>query len=479
MLRSANNRLLLLCAIIILCFGFASCGFIDLREINVVTEPQAGSVLPAADSPVILKFDTEMIKNDAEGILHISSASGQVNGDKYWKGNALYFSPVQGWTAGVCYTLSLAGTIRSVDGRELRIERFVSFYAVNKSSPPVLKNYSPADGASVSANNVIFEFEFSCSMDRLTTESALMIDGTGNKTFEWSFGGKKLRVITENNFSPWALYKWSIRDTAKSADGVPLAKTYSGCFLTDLDRSPPEVTRIFPVLNADGFWYPTGLDIETGLGQGHGIAVQFNKPMGESVIRSLRFEPSLPGRTEFLDKDSIVYIFSRNPEPDTIYTLTVSGDTKDSEGIKIGADFIINFTPDIPVLKILSVTAGGKEIDLSRSANNFTQITVDPAAGLLDLSIHFSLLSGFDEKQSMPQRISLSPFFPRSLPPAALQYVNWVSGDRLLMRWEGLKAGDDYPHYYKLTIPGGISGISSTPGIFMKENVTVSLEIIK
>jgi hypothetical protein len=48
------------------------------------------------------------------------------------------------------------------------------------------------------------------------------------------------------------------------------------------------------------------------------------------------------------------------------------------------------------------------------------------------------------------------------------------------MRWEGLSEGDsETPHYYKLTIPGGRGGINCAQGIFMKEDLTLYLEVIK
>ena len=237
--------------------------------------------------------------------------------------------------------------------------------------------------------------------------------------------------------------------------------------------------NVFPVVNEGGIWYPTGLNIETGLRYGQGIAVRFNKPMGENVIRSLRFEPSLSGRTENLNEESIVYIFSKDPEPETTYVLIVSGDTRDTEGLKIGADFKINFTPDLPVLRVLSVETGGCKINVFSAENDSVQVSVDPAAGHIDLLIHFSLLFGLDERQNTPQRITISPFFPRTLPPVALKYVNWISHDRLFLRWEGLSAGDEYPHYYKLTIPCGRGGISSCPGSYMNENIVINLEIVK
>jgi len=474
-LRLSNNIFILLCVILI-----ASCGFADLRQIKINIVPdKPDSVLPEPYSPVILKFDTEMLKNETEGILQISSDLGSVSGDKSWKGNNLYFTPVQGWTAGIRYTLSLTGTVYSADGREIRLERYVSFYAVNKNNPPLLEWHSPLNNAAVGINNFIFEFHFSRSMDRLSTETALTLDGIGNKIFEWHSDDKILKVVPEKALSPWTSYKWSIKNTAKSTDGVPLPKTYSGNFITDLDHIIPQVKSVFPVINADGLWYPTGALIETGLGAGHGIAVEFNKPMSENVLRSLRLEPSISGRTEFLSQESVVFILSRDPEPETTYTLIVSGDARDSEGNKIGDDYKINFTPDIPLLEIQSITTGRNIININNLTSNTIPVSVDPAAGQINLIICFSFVFDSEEMENTPQRITLSPFFPGALPPVALQYVNWISGDRLLMRWEGLTAGGDNPHYYRLTIPGGKNGISSGPGFYIKENIIFYLEAIK
>jgi hypothetical protein len=85
-----------------------------------------------------------------------------------------------------------------------------------------------------------------------------------------------------------------------------------------------------------------------------------------------------------------------------------------------------------------------------------------------------------EEKQNTPLKISLSPFFPRTLAPVGLQYTSWFSDDILCMGWEGLAAGNDEgPHYYKLTIPGGKSGISPDAGIYMKEDISFLLEAVK
>ena len=472
MLRLWNKIFLLLCVI-----AMTTCSFVDLRQIGINIEPNtADSVLPESYSPVIIKFDTRMIENEAEAIVHISSDLGTVTGDKFWEGNHLYFIPVGGWTAGVRYTLTLRGTVRSVDGREMRVEHFVSFFAVNKNVLPLLDWHSPSNGASAGTNDVVLEFRFSRSMDRLSVESALTVEGITNKTFEWEADDQILKVIPERALSPWVMYRWTLKDSAKSADGVLLAKTYTGYFTTDLDQRLPQVVNVFSALFSNGSWYSTGAPIETAFGLGHGIVVEFNKPMGESALHSLRFEPSISGRTEFLSEKSIVYIFTREPEPETTYTFVVSGDTRDTDGLRIGEDLKINFTVDIPFLNVLSLTAGDTVIDIQSMLGNVIPVFVDTATGELNFYLRFSLMFEPEEKLITPQKISLTPFFPRTLAPAAIQFVSWASNDRLLMRWVGLTPSSGEPHYYRLVIPGGRGGISSGAGFFMKEDLILYLE---
>jgi len=487
MFRFWNKVILLLCAIIIISCEyfdlqqFDLSQFVDLRPIGIEIEPnETNSLLPDFYSPVILKFDTKMQKDEIEGIMQINSDIGAVRGDKHWEENDLYFLPVQGWTPGIHYTLSLLGTFRSVDGREMRIERFVSFYAINKNSPPVLESYIPANGSSIGTNNAVFEFHFSHSMEKHTVESALTLEGIGNKTFEWLDDDKILKVTSDKSLSPWVMYRWNLKDSAKSIDGVPLPKTYSGHFTTDLDKTLPQVTSVYPVLFSNGCWYPTGINLESGLPSGQGIAVSFNKPMGENVLRSLRFEPSLTGRVEMLSEKSIVYILTKNPEPEITYTLIVSGDAKDSEGLKIGGDYRFNFNVDIPYLNILYIKIANDQIieDFSTS-NNVFPIHIDQTTKQITLSFYFSLIFGLEEKQNTPQKITLSPFFPKTLYPSTLRNIHWNSDDRLSMEWEGLSAEDEVSHYYKLTIPGGKNGIISDSGFYMKEDVVLYLEAIK
>ncbi|MDR0503399.1 MAG: Ig-like domain-containing protein [Treponema sp.] len=481
MSRLLNNfPLVMLCVL-----AFASCDavdfgfFADFSRIEAAIEPgESGAVLPEAYSPVTISFNTEVERNGVENIFNIYSETGIVRGDRSWENNVLSFTPSAGWSAGIQYTINFSGMIRALDGRELMAEKFIIFYAINDSSPPVLEYFSPENFSSTGINDVVPEFHFSCPMDRITVESALTISGFGNKTFDWSDDKKILRVIPEKTLTYLASYQWILSENAKSAEGVSLLKDYTGYFTANMELTPPQVDAVYPAIYSNGVWFPTGADIETGLGPEQDIIISFSREMDDNMLRSLRFEPSLTGRTERLDEKRIVYRITKSPEPETRYTLIVSGDAKDRDGIKMDCDYTVNFTPDIPYLNILSFNAGsGAVTEDFRGSGNLFRVYPAPVTGGINMIIRFSFQINDEEKQNTALKISLNVFFPGTLPSAALYDVRWISNDRLQLYWEGLKTGNSgEPYYYKLTIPGGKNGITGGGGLYMKEDIIIFLE---
>jgi len=460
---------------------FVSCGFVDLRPVEVAIMPgKSGVVLPEKFSPVSVSFNTEMVQKEAESLLTISHDNGLVDGDLFWNGNTLLFVPVAGWKAGTMYRLTLSGTARTTDGREIRLERYISFYSINNFSAPVIEWHSPADGESVRVNGLTLEIRFSCGMDKASVETSLTADSMGEKKFEWSDDNKTVRIIPERNLSPWTVYRWTLGNGAQSIDGVHITNTVSAVFCTDFDRETPKVSRVFPVLQSGGQWIPTGGSLEEGFGAGLGVAVEFSKPMDDAATRSLRFEPSLSGRVEKLSETKMVFIPSRDPEPETVYTLIISGDAKDMEGLKIGSDYRRAFTADIPYLQILSIkTAEGKQSEWN-SNDRILQVQPAEVDGLVRITIHFSLPFIAEAKQKTTLAISLLPFFPSNLGPVALRFVTWHSDDRLTMEWERLSGGtEEKPHFYRLLLPGGRGGIDNGGGMFLKNEISIYVEAIE
>ena len=483
--------------LILLSILLGSCGFVDLRPIGINTVPEGPwAILPEAESHIVISFNTEMEKLSAEKAVQINSPSGAAGGDFRWAGNTLCFIPSAPWMTGIRYSLKLSGTVSAIDGRELLLSRDIPFFAVSRSPLPYIESFYPPDGISVGVSlQKILELNFSSPMDTRSAEEALKFDIPGNKIFNWQDGDRTLIVSSDKPLDPWIVYKWAISEKAANKIGAPLAKEFSGRFITDLNREFIGVVRFVPLLAPEspgfspgsmaatwlwGGWVPSGLSMEQGLGSGQGIGVEFSREAdSESLRRAFSFTPSLPGRVEILSPTSAVYIPSKDPEPDVIYSLRISGAVKDTDGLKMGEDYTVVFGTDIPYLKILSVSSpeGGEIID-PVTDNVFSVPVV--SGGRLRLNLRFSLM--FDPenpavREECALKIPLNVFFPASLPPISHRTALWVSPDTLFLEWEGISAGSpDEPHYYKLVIPGGSAGIHNGMGSYIKEDLILFLE---
>jgi hypothetical protein len=447
-------------------------------------------VLPGDYSPVLIAFDTEMRESETEQAVQINAEEGPLEGDFFWEGTRLLFIPLEGWKPGIRYTLSLSGTVYSRDGRELRLDSQIPFYALFRSLPPLLESFSPADGASVevrAAGETAVEFRFSRPMDRFSVELALTLEGLGERSFDWTDDDRCLRVIPAKALSPWTVYRWTIGAKAQSREGVPLAKSYSARFCTDRDRTFLCVQRVFPLLRSGARWFPAGTDLNAGLGPEQGIGIEFNKPLGDKLPSSIRIDPSLPGRIETISETDFVFIPDRDPEPETDYTLIISADLRDAGGLRMGAEYTRNFRADIPFLRIISLDVEGlpplepEELSGDGRIGGPLKAPVDmTGGGVLRYSIRFSLPFTEAAKREAAFRITLSPFFPGTLEPIALRSLTWLSADLLRMEWEGLAPGTaEEAHYYKLNLPGGKGGIGSGGGMYLREDKFLYLEAVK
>jgi hypothetical protein len=449
--------------IVVLSVLVSGCSLVNLRHIGLRIYPAGDrAVLPEGDTPLRVSFDTEMDRLETQRALSVSHPGGAVKGDLLWNGGELRFVPLEPWERGVRYTLSLSGTVFSRDGRELRVSHFVPFYAFSAEGGPYVISYSPGDGTSIgTGTGEKLRIRFSMPMDRQSTADALTVDGLSERVLEWFEDDTLLELGPKNPLLPWTVYRWTLGVKAKSRDGAPLVRASTGIFVTDADRTRPCVLELSPLMEGSGLeWIRTGLSLEDGLGPGQAIGVVFNKPMDESVLSCLRFNPSLPGRIEAWTESSIVFIPDNDPEPEKIYTLIVSGETKDRSGLKMEGEYRTVFIPDFPYLKLLYHEEGN---------------LIKPE-GILKITLRFSLPFSAGAKAETVPLLWLDPYFPGTLPAVSLRSAHWWSDDILELEFEGIESGVSEAHYYKLQIPGGRGGISNGGGSYFKENLVFYIE---
>jgi hypothetical protein len=464
---------------------FSGCGFIDLRPIGYVSFPEeAGTILTNKNAAVGIRFDTGMDRAETQKAFSVSRDGIAVKGDITWNGGELSFVPLEGWQAGSRYTLSLAGTLFALDGREARASLYVPFYALSRAELPYLVSFSPEAGESVEVDPaVILRLNFSVPMDRLSTEDALNIIGLTERETRWFDGDRTLEIYSLKKLSPWTVYSWTLAASAQSREGAPLAEEAGASFVTDADRILPEPIEVCPVVKADPAtelrWQKTGLALENGLGSGQAIGICFNKPMGEAALQAIRFEPALAGRTEWWTEKDLVFIPDRDPEPETAYTLIVSR-TADRSGINMENERRFYFTPDIPYLTILSLEVENAGTFAEPGSDSTFSVPVSMPDGIIALSIRFSHSLGVEARAGAVLALRLEPYFPGILPAPGLRSARWWSDDTLVLDWEGAdpgKAGE--PHYYRLVLPGGRGGIADGKGSYLREDYRFILEAVE
>lgn len=481
--------------LMVLITSLAACGFMDLRPIDYSLSPaEADAVLPEDHTAVSVTFTTAMVEQEVERTLTVTSPEGTVEGDLHWEGKSLFFVPLAPWEAGVRYNLALKGLAHSLDGRELRLSVNHPFYGLRKGERPVLLSVDPAPGSSVSVqgnepelpgpHGPVLWFRFSRSMDRQSVQDALTIEGVDQLVWTWGEEDRLLEAIPKKPLNPWTVYRWTLKKSAISAEGIPLGREESGTFRTDLDPERPRVERTFCLGRSGSDWVELSQDLND-LDLGQALGVRFTKPMNrESLLQALRLEPSLTGYAVQLDEWTVVYVPDRTPEPETPYMLVVAQDTRDAAGLSLEGEYRELFTPSIPYLKLLSVEADGASPypgPFSSATPVPYPVQISPPDGLLSINLNFSLPFTAEAQNSLLAQIQLSPYFPGSLAPTALRSAAWPSDSTLRLVWEGLEGGSGgIPHYYRITLAGGRSGITTNKqegaGYWLKESITLYLE---
>jgi len=474
MLSRNRNWLLLLHAFL------AGCGaFVNLKPVDITVYPGTdNSVLPTETSALSVHFDTPVDKQETQKILSVNFTGGVVKGDLDWQGNTLFFIPLEPWLPGLRYTVSLSGTIYARDGREERISRYVSFYAVNRETAPYGLDFSPANGASVGvspADGAFVRIVFSQPMDHLSTD-AFSLDGVNNLEFLWSDDDTALEVRPKTPLNPWTVYHWSLSAKAKGKNGAALGRELSGQFVTDADRLIPVVKEVFPLvrggLASQDRWIKTGAAMDC-FGSGQAIGIEFNKPMDQSVLRQIRFEPSLAGHAEMWKDTTVVFIPDRDPEPELLYTLYVSSGSQDTEGLKMEKDYDLSFAADIPYLSVDVLDTGRGETPAEQ--NGTYPAAVTEPDGIITITLKFSHIMEISAQANTVLNLRMEPYFPGTLLLPALRFAKWGasgSSDTLILKWGNIsKSTAGEKHFYRLMLPGGRGGISDGKGSYLKEDL--------
>jgi hypothetical protein len=463
---------------VLMLFMGVSCEFVNLEPIGMRIEADgSGGALASAYSPVKIVFDCEMAQTETGSVVSVKSIQGNTDVDRTWEASTLLLTPVAGWSPGVVYTVSVSGVIYAVDGREERVAEHASFHYGSARDIPFVVSFYPLDGAKTGVNEqegAFVQLFFSQPMDTHSVEDAFTINGFTDKEYTWNEEKTIVTVTNSKNIAPLEKYEWTLDTAAKSAAGFSLVQKVGAQWTSDAETLKPAVSGVYPVKKKEsehGFdWIETGNPIESGFGYGEAVKIEFSRNMDIASLKNIvRFEPSLSGRTEMISLRKLVFIPERNPVIGTYYTMTISGDAKDENGITMGDDYRARFKPDITYLDTVLMTVSGSPV---RSGGEYEAV-LDAVEPELTISVEFNQAFLSENQIDSLNQIKVSKVFPADAPTPVLTSAVWTKDKMLSQVWSKLldSGGHDHRYYYQCVIPGGQNGVTNGKGAYLKEDI--------
>ncbi|MCB1169046.1 MAG: Ig-like domain-containing protein [Leptospiraceae bacterium] len=201
------------------------------------------------------------------------------------------------------------------------------------SNAPHITLSSPMPGQNAVRLDLPIFVEFDRSMDRRSVEDSFAFSGSASSDGVLRWAGNRLIFEKEQNLVPGANYELTVRRTAADENGVRLRVPYYLSFFAGSRIDAPEVQSMKPAPNAQNA--PPDSSIE----------INFSRPMSpSSVEKSLSISPAIEGNTVWQRSHrSAVFLPFRPLEPGRTYSVTVSREASDTEGISLANRFSASF----------------------------------------------------------------------------------------------------------------------------------------
>lgn len=452
----------------------ASCGIIALEQLRIASFPSERNQIIGRDERITLAFSVSPDRHEAEGLAKISTPSGIHGLDFAWEGDVLTVLPVPPLPVGERLVLSLSGSLSAVDGREFSVALEIPFFVDTDAPQPRLESHSPEDGEVVGTGTALV-LTFSQDMDPDSFAEGFVLRPSTGHDVTWSPDGKTAAVTPKERWNTLTLYAWEVPGTVKDARGVRLGVSCPGCFLVQADTQPPRVLSLRPAIpNGDGTFTVVEQALDGNLGARDAIALSFSEEVSsEALRRAFRLEPSIRGHLVRDRAGEHLFVPEEPYRMATVHHLVVSTDLEDLAGNRMAEETSCWFTPDIPPQAVLSVSAnGGPALTLGSAVPVDVALTVEKE---IVFAATFAQPFGEPGKAETPFRIRCEAVFPSSILDPALKSATWTSDTSLAVAFAGFSpSAVDELHYYRLSFPGGTTGIRGGEGSYLEEDAWVA-----
>jgi hypothetical protein len=448
----------------------SSCSLVSLESLVISTEPSTDGEILSPEGPIKVSFSIEPVHANAERAFKLSSAAGSSWGDFRWSASELSFYPVPPLRRGYRWTLAIAGNLKALDGRSFDVDKVVSFYAGSSSSLLTLDSIKPDVGATASTTEEII-LGFSRKVNQTIFTRNFSLSPSTDYEAVWSTDGKTVTLAPKIRWTSLSTYAWQIKADLADDEGVGMARDYDGSFVVQADSTAPSLVSARPALFVDGTLSPLAVDLDQ-LGYRDAIYLSFSEGMTlESVSSAVKLTPSVKGRVLQDGEDDFAFVPEEGFAARTKYKLSILASAVDLAGNPMPEDYVTWFSPSVADINILRAYINGGAAVTGFGDAYCYGLSPSVSDGSAAIALYFNIPIGdAAERNRIVSLISCASLFPSSLSPA-LKSVQWASPSRLELSYAGFSASTaSKTYYYKLVVPGGISGISDGAGGTMEKD---------
>ncbi len=452
-------------------FLLLSCNILTFEEDSGESKPDL-SVSWFNGDYVVFLFSCEVLHYYAEECVILKSGTSQFSTDKSWIGNMLLVKPRDGWIKGRMYYSCISGTMFKPSGNSFPVYAASSFTYGDPSS--VFYPVSLPPSVSDCGRDYSFSFAFNKEISKVTFTDSFSISPAVEYRIDSDSTRKIFTVHPKKTWAASTFYSWKI-ESLKSLDNHELQDVLSGNFETRSDYDYPVLTKICPVSDSSdsSIWFEDK-SLDGNLSGKMPLGFIFSKPMKfESVKNAVSITPSIDGYFLQSGEDGKRFLFV--PEKYwKKYVVKVSTEAEDDNDLSLFSDFVDSFTSCDEYLELESVKFDTSEITDWRTSTVIHPVSDDS----ISIMLCFSRPIAEENLYSVANSISLSLLFPMTSKSPVRTEILWNSSrDTVTLTYKNLSVKSaEQTTYYTLKIVGGEGGINTGDGIYLKEDICISIQ---
>lgn len=465
-----------------------SCKFLDFTQLELDCSISGNNGYFLEDE-IKIDFSLEPKEDSLRELIVLQKDNSSIDFHLRLDGNRALIKPVEQWEKGRSYSVEIHGDLQLAPGGSHSVYFYRNFfYGEENKNFSLLKWTEP--GKDEKKSPLVFDFNYPVNTSSFAKNFSL------NPQISYDFfleeDGRRVLVVPQEAWAKNQRFSWAINQL-EDEFGYYLDKTYQENFVWNTDTELPDLDEVVPIISPDDSGHFVESQEKRLLFDRQGILLRFSKDMDLNSIKDgISFEPSISGEIQRgPSKREFLWIPEENWALEERYRMIISSDVQDLEGIQLERDEEIFFTVANQFLQVTSIHLGEynswEEGDLSegdiqgvfKSGSNM-EIYVKNEGATVITTINFSQPLCLESLQNNLHSITMEPFFPVTASYPILEQVSFDGNRALILHWRGFSVSSpEVNNYYRLKIAGGDSGIKTSVGNYLKEDVWLIIQVLQ